>query len=147
MILIAGANRRLDRKMTRHMPIEEFGIVITVKAQNGERKGLFDALEVFNTPRFSFPTTRPVSSNIHIIHGIDKNAHHRVIAVGHGIAFKEAWSGFFPLVAFDGDILFENTTRFGSKKPPLIEACAHWFDKSVNSFWRNTEEFLFDMSQ
>ena len=44
----------------------------------------------------------PTGSNVNAVYSVSKHAGERVATMGHGISFQKTWTGFIPLIGFDG---------------------------------------------
>ena len=90
------------------MIIEELAAIVAIEAKQGEGQSLFDLFDLFEGVRFSFapdgPLFGPAGGNIDAINGIGEHAGEGVAAMGDGVGFEKAWSGFVPLIGFDRDL-------------------------------------------
>ena len=97
--------------------VKEFGSVIGVEAEHGEREGLFDIVDLLEDGGFAFAPDGslfgPAGGDIDGIEGIGEHAGEGVAAVGDGVGFEEAGAGFIPLVGLDRDLVFEEGAGFG----------------------------------
>jgi hypothetical protein len=88
--------------------IEELPSVVTVKAEQGEGQGLFDLFDLIEGIGFPFAPDGalfgPAGGNIDTVEGIGEHAREGVSAVGDGVGFEKAGSGFVPLMGFDRDL-------------------------------------------
>ncbi len=85
------------------MVIQEFGAIIGIEAEQGERQGLFDISDLLQDAGFAFSQTAlfgPGGSDIDAVHGKSKHTRHRVSTMGYGIGLQKSRPGFIPLVGF-----------------------------------------------
>jgi hypothetical protein len=96
-------------KVSEEVIIEKLASVVTIEAEQGERQSLFDLFNLFEGIGFSFAPDgslfSPAGGNIDAVNGIGEHTGEGITAMGDGVGFKEAGSGFVPLVGFDGDLL------------------------------------------
>jgi len=88
--------------------VEKLAAIIAIEAKQGEGQSLFDLFDLFEGVRFSFapdgPLFGPAGGNIDAINGIGEHPREGVAAMGEGVGFEKAWSGFVPLIGFDRDL-------------------------------------------
>jgi hypothetical protein len=88
--------------------IEKLAAIVAIKAKQGKGQSLFDLFDLFEGVRFSFapdgPLFGPAGGNIDAINGIGEHTGEGVAAMGDGVGFEKAWSGFVPLIGFDRDL-------------------------------------------
>jgi hypothetical protein len=111
IVLVVGpASGELDGvfsvgKMTHEVVVEKLRAVIAIETQQGERKGLFNMVDLLEHPCLSFAPDgslfRPSRGNIHAVNGIGEHASGGGAAVGHGIGLKESGPGLIPLGGVD----------------------------------------------
>lgn len=96
-------------KVSEEVIIEKLASIVTIEAEQGERQSLFDLFNLFEGIGFSFAPDgslfSPTGCNIDAVNGIGEHTGEGITAMGDGVGFKEAGSGFVPLVGFDGDLL------------------------------------------
>ena len=123
-------------EVTEEVVVEEFGAVIAVEAEEGERERGFDVMDLFQDPGFSFAPDGslfgPASGDIDGVDGIGEHAGERIAAVGDGVSFEEAGAGFIPLVGFDGDLVPEEGTGFGGRAAPFFVVDASGAEDAVD---------------
>ena len=124
ILMIGSASDKLDgviplSEVFHQVPVEEFGAVIAVKAEQGEGEGVFDLLDLSEDFGFAFTPDGslfgPSSGDIDRIYGIDKLSEEAFSAVGDGIGFQESGSGLIPLVGLDGDLFSQEGAGFGGR--------------------------------
>ncbi len=122
LIVVGAAAGELDglgslREVAEEVVVKEFGAVIAVEAEEGEREGGFDVLDLFQDAGFAFAPDGslfgPAGGDIDGIDGIGEHAGERVAAVGNGVGFEESGAGFIPLIGFDGDMVAQEGAGFG----------------------------------
>ena len=90
------------------MIIEELATIVAIEAKQGEGQSLFDPFDLFEGVRFSFAPDGslfgPAGGNIDAIDGVGEHTGEGVAAMGDGVGFEKAWSGFVPLIGFDRDL-------------------------------------------
>jgi hypothetical protein len=88
--------------------IEELAAIVAIEAKQGKGQSLFDLFDLFEGVRFSFapdgPLFGPAGSDIDAVNGIGEHPGEGVSAMGDGVGFEKAWSGFVPLIGFDRDL-------------------------------------------
>jgi hypothetical protein len=88
--------------------IEKLAAIVAIKAKQGKGQSLFDLFDLFEGVRFSFapdgPLFGPAGGSIDAINGIGEHTGEGVAAMGDGVGFEKAWSGFVPLIGFDRDL-------------------------------------------
>ena len=96
-------------KVSEEVIIEKLASIVTIEAEQGERQSLFDLFNLFEGIGFSFAPDgslfSPTGCNIDAVDGVGEHTGEEITAMGDGVGFKEAGSGFVPLVGFDGDLL------------------------------------------
>ena len=90
------------------MIIEKLSAIVAVEAKQGEGQSLFDLFDLFEGIRFSFAPDSslfgPAGGNIDAINGIGEHSVEGLSAMGDGVGFEKAWSGFVPLIGIDRDL-------------------------------------------
>jgi hypothetical protein len=88
--------------------IEKLAAIVAIEAKQGKGQSLFDLFDLFEGVRFSFAPDGslfgPAGGNIDAINGIGEHTGEGVAAMGDGVGFEKAWSGFVPLIGFDRDL-------------------------------------------
>lgn len=116
--------------------VEEFGAVIAVEAEEGERERGFDVMDLFEDPGFAFAPYGslfgPAGGDIDGVDGVGEHARERIAAMGNGIGFEEAGAGFIPLVGFDGDLVAQEGTGFGGGAAPFFVVDASGAEDAVD---------------
>jgi hypothetical protein len=111
-------------EVTEEVVVEEFGAVIAVEAEEGEREIGFDVMDLFEDAGFSFAPYGslfgPGRGDIDGVDGIGEHASERIAAMGDGVSFEEAGAGFIPLVGFYGDLVAQEGTGFGGGAAPFF---------------------------
>lgn len=59
-----------------------------------------------------------------------------------GVSLEETGFRFVPLVGFDGDVVFEEESRFGGRSTFSPVKVFDGTKDAVNGGWRNSEDFL-----
>ena len=94
--------------MSEEVIIEELGSVVAIEAEEGERERLFDLFDLFEDICFPFTPDgslfSPAGGDIDAVDGVGEHAGEGFAAMGDGVGFEEAGTGFIPLVGFDGDL-------------------------------------------
>ena len=89
--------------------VEEFGSVIAIEAEEGERERGFDVLDLLEDTGFTFSPDGSLlgrtGGDIDGVEGVGEHACEGVVAVGDGIGLEETRAGLVPLVSFDGDLV------------------------------------------
>ena len=126
-------------EVTEEVVVEEFGAVIAVEAEEGERERGFDVMDLFQDAGFPFAPNGslfgPASGDIDGVDGIGEHACERIAAVGDGVSFEEAGAGFIPLVGFDGDLVAQEGTGFGGGAAPFFVVDAARGKDAVDGSW------------
>jgi hypothetical protein len=113
IFVISTATGKMDGtfsfgKMSEEVIIEKLASIVAIEAKQGEGQSLFDLFDLFEGIRFSFapdgPLFGPAGGNIDAINGIGEHTREGVSAMGDGVGFEKAWSGFVPLIGFDRDL-------------------------------------------
>ena len=90
------------------MVVEKLAAIIAIEAKQGEGQSLLDLFDLFEGVRFSFapdgPLFGPAGGNIDAINGIGEHTGEGLFAMGDGVGFEKACSGFVPLIGFDRDL-------------------------------------------
>ena len=90
------------------MIIEKLAAIVAVEAKQGEGQSLFDLFDLFEGVGFSFapdsPLFGPAGGHIDAINGIGEHPGEGIAAMGDGVGFEKAWSGFVPLIGIDRDL-------------------------------------------
>ncbi len=90
------------------MIIEKLAAVVAIEANQGEGQSLFDLFDLFEGVGFTLapdgPLFGPAGGDIDAINGIGEHTAEGVPAMGDGVGFEKAWSGFIPLSGFDRDL-------------------------------------------
>jgi len=119
--------------------VEEFGSVIAVEAEEGERERGFDILDLLEDAGFAFAPDGslfgPAGGDIDDVEGVGEHAGEGIAAVGDGVGFEEAGVGFIPLVGFDGDLVAQEGTGFGGRAAPFFEVDAGRAEDAVDGGW------------
>jgi hypothetical protein len=88
--------------------IKELATIVAIEAKQGEGQNLFDLFDLFEGVRFSFAPDgslfSPAGSNVNTVNRIGEHPREGVAAMGDGVGFEKAWSGFVPLIGFDRDL-------------------------------------------
>ena len=104
--------------------VKEFGSVIAVEAEEGERERGFDIMDLFEDTGFPFAPYGslfgPAGGDIDGVEGVGKHASEGIAAVGDRVGFEEARAGFIPLVGFDGDLVAQEGSGFGGGAAPFF---------------------------
>ena len=111
-------------EVTEEVVVEEFGAVIAVEAEEGERERGFDILDLLEDAGFAFAPYGslfgPAGGDIDGVDGVGEHAGEGIAAVGNGVGFEEAGAGFIPLIGFDGDLVTQEGTGFGGRAAPFF---------------------------
>ena len=98
-------------------------------------------MDLFQNACFAFSPDRPLfgppGGDIDAIYGKGKHASHRVSTMGHGVSFQKAWSGFIPLVGFQGDLFLQKSAGFGSGPASFFILAANGFQQPPYSGGRD----------
>jgi len=122
VVVVGAAASELDGlfflgEVAQEVVVEEFGSVVGVEAEQGEREGLFDMADLLEDGGFAFAPDGslfgPAGGDVDDIEGVGEHAGERFAAVGDGVGFEEAGAGFVPLVGFDGDLVSKQGAGFG----------------------------------
>ena len=89
--------------------VEELTAVVAIEAEEREREGFFDVFDLLKGAGFAGSPDgalfSPSGGNVDEVDGICVHTGGGGAAMGDGIGFEEARSGFIPLIGFDGDLL------------------------------------------
>ena len=89
-------------------PVEELMAVIAIEAADGEWEVFIDVSDLFQDLGFSLSPDgalfSPSGGDIDEVDGIGIHTGGGGAAMGDGVGFEEARSGFIPLIGFDGDL-------------------------------------------
>ena len=85
---------------------------------------------------------RPAGGNINAVEGIGEHSGEGLAAMGDGVGFEEAWARFIPLVGFDGDMVSDQSTRFGGGSTSFLIFDPSRKKESVDRGGRDLEEGL-----
>ncbi len=119
--------------------VEEFGTVVAIEAEEGERERGFDVLDLLEDTGFSFAPDSslfgPAGGDIEGVDGVGEHAGEGIAAVGDSVSFKEAGAGFIPLVGFDGDVVSEESSGFGGGAAAFFVVDAGRAEDAVDGGW------------
>ena len=113
IFVISAATGEMDGafsfgKMSEEVIVEKLAAIIAIEAKQGEGQSLFDLFDLFEGIGFSFspdgPLFGPAGGDIDAINGIGEDPGEGISAMGDGVGFEKAWSGFVPLISFDRDL-------------------------------------------
>ncbi len=77
----------------------------------------------------------PAGGDIDGIDRIGEQACEGIAAVGDGISFEEAGTGFIPLVGLDGDLVAQEGTGFGGGAASFFVVDASGAEDTVDGGW------------
>ena len=110
LFVVGAAAGKLDGifslgEVAEEVVVEEFGAVIAVEAEEGERERGFDVMDLFEDAGFSFAPYGslfgPACGDIDGVEGVGEHASEGITAVGNRIGFEETGPGFIPLIGLD----------------------------------------------
>ncbi len=88
--------------------VQKLSAIVCIKAQDGEREGAFDILDLVDDILIVFAPDCtllcPAGCDIDTVDRIGLQAFCRASALGNGIGLQEARPGLVPLIGFDGDM-------------------------------------------
>jgi len=104
--------------------IEELRAVIGIEASEREREVLFDILDLFQDSMFSLSPDGtlfgPSGGDIDGVEGISEHTRGGFTAMGDSVGFEESRSGFIPRGSLDGDLFFQEASRFCCCPSPFV---------------------------
>jgi hypothetical protein len=119
--------------------VKEFGSVIAVEAEEGERERGFDIMDLFQDTGLPFAPYGslfgPACGDIDGVEGVGEHASEGITAVGNRIGFEETGAGFIPLVGFDGDLVAEESSGFGGRSASFFIVDAGGTEGAVDGGW------------
>lgn len=149
VFVVGPASGELNRvpsagEMSQEVVIEKLRAVITIEAQQGKRKGLFNMVDLLKDPCLPFAPygslLAPPGSDIHAVNGIGEHTSWGGTAVGYGIGLEESGADLIPLSGLNGDVLSEKRSWLGGSPPSFPVVNTHRFQHSVNSGRRDPEQ-------
>ena len=101
IFVIGPASGELDGlfsfgKVPLEVIVEELAAIITIEAEDGERKGFFDVFDLFQDPCFTFSPYGalfgPSGGYIYEVDGIDVHSERGIATMSDRIGFEESWT-------------------------------------------------------
>ena len=122
VLFVGSGSGELDRwgsvlEVSDQMPLDEFGAVVAVEAEDGEWQGNLDGDDLLQDTAFSLAPDctllGPSGGDVGDIEGEGELTGHGIAAMSHGIGFEEARPCLIPLVGFDGNVVLEQRAGLG----------------------------------
>ncbi len=108
-------------QISMQVVIQEFGTIIAIEAEQGERQLCFNILDLCHyTERTFIPggtVLGPARQDIGHGQTSDKITGQAIAAVRHRIGFHEAWLRDIPMLGANADLIFEQSTGLSAAQP------------------------------